>query len=74
MCTLEYTIIGAEVNLATRLQSIAEPSGIVPSYETYSLVRKHVKARDYGGITVTLASFGITVTLASFSIIRDLTW
>jgi class 3 adenylate cyclase len=48
MCTLQYTIIGAEVNLATRLQSIAEPSGIVLSYETYSLVRKHVKARDYG--------------------------
>jgi adenylate cyclase len=49
---MDYTIIGAEANLAARLQSIAEPSGIVLSYETYSLVRKHVKARPLGAITL----------------------
>jgi adenylate cyclase len=32
-------IIGAEANLAARLQSIAEPGHIVISYETYALVR-----------------------------------
>jgi len=36
---MDYTIQGAEVNLAARLQSIAEPGHIVISYETYALVR-----------------------------------
>jgi adenylate cyclase len=35
---MDYTILGAEVNLAARLQSIAEPGRIVVSYETYALV------------------------------------
>src|SRR5262249_24308455 len=42
---MDYTIIGAEANLAARLQSIAEPGGIVMSYETYALVRDLVQAR-----------------------------
>jgi adenylate cyclase len=36
---MDYTIIGAEANLAARLQSIAEPGHIVVSYEAYALVR-----------------------------------
>jgi adenylate cyclase len=41
---MQYTIIGAEANLAARLQSIAEPGQIVISYETYSAVRDAVTA------------------------------
>jgi hypothetical protein len=41
---MDYTVIGAEVNLAARLQSIAEPGSIVMSYETYALVRDIVAA------------------------------
>ncbi|MEP4770955.1 MAG: adenylate/guanylate cyclase domain-containing protein [Roseibium sp.] len=41
---MDYTIIGAEANLAARLESIAEPGGIVISYETYALVADHVQA------------------------------
>ena len=41
---MDYTIIGAEANLAARLQSIAEPGHIVVSYETYALVRDVVSA------------------------------
>ena len=41
---MDYTIIGAETNLADRLQSIAQPGGIVLSYETYMLVRDRVRA------------------------------
>ena len=41
---MDYTIIGAEANLAARLESIAEPGGIVMSYETYALVSDHVEA------------------------------
>lgn len=41
---MDYTILGAEANLAARLQSIAAPGGIVVSYETYALVRDMVIA------------------------------
>jgi class 3 adenylate cyclase len=41
---MDYTIIGAEANLAARLQSIAEPGQIVISYETYAFVRDIVVA------------------------------
>jgi adenylate cyclase len=36
---MDYTILGAEANLAARLQTIAPPGGIVASYETFALVR-----------------------------------
>ena len=36
---MDYTILGAEVNLAARLQSVAEPGRIVVSYETYALTK-----------------------------------
>jgi adenylate cyclase len=49
---MDYTIQGAEVNLAARLQSIAEPGHIVISYETYSLVRDMVVAHPLPAITV----------------------
>jgi len=41
---MDYTIIGAEANLAARLQSIAEPGGIVISYETFALVSDVITA------------------------------
>lgn len=41
---MDYTIIGAEANLAARLESIAESGGIVLSYETYAHVRDIVDA------------------------------
>jgi class 3 adenylate cyclase len=47
---MDYTIIGAEANLAARLQTIAEPGGIVMSYETYALVRDMVRARPIAPI------------------------
>ena len=49
---MDYTIIGAEANLAARLQSIAEPGGIVMSYETYALVREVVRAHPLNPITM----------------------
>jgi class 3 adenylate cyclase len=49
---MEYTIIGAEANLAARLQSIAEPGGIVLSYETYALVRDIVRAHPQDPIAM----------------------
>jgi len=49
---MDYTIIGAEANLAARLQAIAEPGGIVVSYETYALVSDIVAARTLPSITM----------------------
>lgn len=49
---MDYTIIGAEANLAARLQSIAEPGGIVMSYETYALVRDVVRGHPLPPITM----------------------
>jgi adenylate cyclase len=49
---MDYTIIGAEANLAARLQTIAEPGHIVISYETYALVRDILVARALPPITM----------------------
>src|SRR5215468_3610315 len=49
---MDYTIIGAEANLAARLQSIAEPGQIVISYETYAFVRDTVAVRALPPITM----------------------
>jgi adenylate cyclase len=61
---MDYTIIGAEANLAARLQSIAEPGGIVISYETYALVRDLVRARPLPVITVK----GISRAIAPYAV------
>ncbi len=49
---MDYTIIGAEANLAARLESIAEPGGIVMSYETYALAQNRIRARALAPITL----------------------
>ena len=47
---MDYTIIGGEVNLAARLESHADPGGILLSYETYALVRDMVEAEEQPSI------------------------
>src|SRR5260370_1329533 len=49
---MDYTIIGAEANLAARLQSIAEPGGIVISYETFALVSDIITAHALPSIAM----------------------
>src|ERR1700687_3942966 len=49
---MDYTIIGAEANLAARLQSIAEPGGIVVSYETFALASEVIAGHALPPITM----------------------
>ena len=61
---MDYTIIGAEANLAARLQSIAEPGHIVISYETYALVRDILVAHPLPPITMK----GISRTVVPYAV------
>ena len=49
---MDYTIIGGEVNLAARLEGIAEPDGIMMANETYALVRHEIHAEEQKPIQV----------------------
>ena len=49
---MDYTIIGNEVNLASRLQSHAEPGCILITHETYSLVKNLVPAEEQEPVQV----------------------
>lgn len=49
---MDYTIIGREVNLASRLESAAEANEILISSETYSLIKGEIMGRTKGQIQV----------------------
>jgi len=49
---LDYTVLGTQVNLASRLESAAESDEILISHETWSLVKDIVMCRDKGEIQV----------------------
>lgn len=49
---MDYTIIGREVNLASRLESAAHPGEILISEETYGLIKDVILCRDKGEISV----------------------
>jgi class 3 adenylate cyclase/CHASE3 domain sensor protein/putative methionine-R-sulfoxide reductase with GAF domain len=49
---MDYTIIGGEVNLASRLQSHADLGGILMAHETYSLVKDVIQAEELERIQV----------------------
>jgi hypothetical protein len=49
---MDYTIIGGQVNIASRLQSVAPPDSIYLSQPAYELVEDFVEARHIGPISL----------------------
>lgn len=49
---MDYTIIGAEVNKAARLEQAADPGGILIAKETWGLVRDEILADAHEPLTV----------------------
>lgn len=47
---MDYTILGKEVNLASRLESSAEPGEILVSHDTYALIQDTILCREKGRI------------------------
>lgn len=47
---MDYTLLGKEVNLASRLESSADAGEILISYETYSLIKDRILCREKGQI------------------------
>lgn len=62
---MDYTIIGAGVNLASRLESAAEPGEIVVSYETHAWIKDRIHCEAREPITVK----GISGAVATFRVI-----
>ncbi|MGR6874059.1 adenylate/guanylate cyclase domain-containing protein [Pseudomonas sp. HK3] len=48
---MDYTIIGREVNMASRLESAAEAGEILLSHESYSLIQDKIICREKGTIS-----------------------
>ncbi|MDX1804979.1 MAG: adenylate/guanylate cyclase domain-containing protein [Alcanivorax sp.] len=49
---MDYTILGTDVNLASRLESACRPSGVLISETTYELVKDRIQCRNMGDIQV----------------------
>lgn len=49
---LDYTIVGGQVNAASRLEAAAEPDQILIAHETYGLVKDRVRCEPMGEIRV----------------------
>jgi adenylate cyclase len=47
---MDYTIIGRDANLASRLQNVADPDEILISNDTYLLVRDRIMCKEKGSV------------------------
>jgi len=68
---LDYTIIGRGVNIASRLESLAEPGEILISYETYAHVIDEIVCEERGEVEIK----GLAYPVAAYQVVgpRDRT-
>jgi len=65
---MEYTVIGAPVNLASRLESNSKPGQILISESTYQLIKDNIKCEEREPIRVK----GIEREIKTFWVVEDL--
>jgi class 3 adenylate cyclase len=58
---MEYTVVSTAVNLASRLESVAETGQILISEETYKQVRDHVQTNKLPPVKLRHISKPVTV-------------
>ena|GEM_PF-1112523 len=64
----DYTIIGKEVNITSRLERVCKPGGILVSYTTYALTKDYIEYEDRGSVNVK----GIDAPLKTYQVIREM--
>ena len=64
---LDYTVIGGQVNLAARLESITKPGSILISFDTYSQVSDDIECIEKEKVTVK----GISEEVRTFEVVLD---
>ncbi len=67
---LEYTVMGKEVNVASRLSASAKPGQILLSHATYDAIRKAgpIQCKEHGRIALR----GTTQPLMTYSVVLDM--
>ena len=63
---MDYTIIGSPVNLASRLETAAQPGSILMSAETRNLVHQDVPCREYETLEIKGFAYPVKSYLALF--------
>lgn len=64
---LDYTIVGAAANIASRLEALATPGEILISYETFSQVKDLILCKEQGKIEIK----GLAYPLATYEVVSS---